>query len=237
MIRYKYRMKDISSNIKTKKSWHEFVRKKEIKLAFSFLKKDDFNRGLEIGAGDGGQSSYILNVCKSLVCTDIDESSHSWLGGDTLLKRNVKNIEYKVCDAQNLSCFENESFDFIYSSNVLEHIPDINKCLSEFRRVLTSDGVMVHMMPSRWWKFFNFVLFILKCRKPLIHGEFSSHLKEFKAFGVEEWKGKFISMGYNVSEIGALPFYVGHGHHFSIITKFGNLIGLPGSYVYIVRKS
>ena len=43
--------------------------------------------------------------------------------------------------------FPDQTFDFIYCSHVLEHVPDDNKAMREFYRVLTDQGTAVIMVP------------------------------------------------------------------------------------------
>jgi SAM-dependent methyltransferase len=43
--------------------------------------------------------------------------------------------------------FPDNSFDFIYCSHVLEHVPDDRKAMREFRRVLTARGMAVLLVP------------------------------------------------------------------------------------------
>lgn len=43
--------------------------------------------------------------------------------------------------------FDDRSFDIIYCSHVLEHVPDDRKAIREFHRVLKDDGWMVLMVP------------------------------------------------------------------------------------------
>jgi len=49
-------------------------------------------------------------------------------------------------DVTNIS-FPDETFDVIYCSHVLEHVSDDRKAMREFRRVLTSDGWAVLLVP------------------------------------------------------------------------------------------
>ncbi|MDD4182632.1 MAG: class I SAM-dependent methyltransferase, partial [Candidatus Omnitrophica bacterium] len=41
------------------------------------------------------------------------------------------------------------TFDFIYSNQVIEHVEDLNKVLSEMHRVLKNNGVMMHVFPLK----------------------------------------------------------------------------------------
>ena len=45
--------------------------------------------------------------------------------------------------------FENDSFDFIYCSHVLEHVPDDRKAMEELFRVLKTGGIVVVEVPIR----------------------------------------------------------------------------------------
>ncbi len=57
----------------------------------------------------------------------------------------VDNVDVKM-DITDIR-FPDESFDFIYCSHVLEHVPDDRKAMREFHRVLTRDGIAVLLVP------------------------------------------------------------------------------------------
>ena len=70
-----------------------------------------------------------------------------------------KNVEYhpvdlvynsarveELMDIQNIN-YEDNYFDFIYCSHVLEHVPDDIKAMKELHRVLKPDGVALIMVP------------------------------------------------------------------------------------------
>lgn len=158
------------------------------------------------------------------------------MGGKLFIERELENVEYQLCDAQDLSQFSDRSFDLLFSSNMLEHIPDVDKCLQECRRVLKDDGVMLHTMPSRWWKVFNVGLAIIKRERYHVHGVSNSHRQEFVAFGVRSWKKRMESQGLHVTNIVGLPFYFGHGPTFLLLIKAGNALRFPASYLYVIQK-
>ena len=204
-------------------------------MVFSMFAETKFKLALELGTGDGGQSVTILQYCDKLICTEKDDRSHAWLG-QTILERRLANVEYKLCDAQDLSQFDNGAFELIFSSNLLEHIPDVRRCLKECRRVLRDDGLMLHTMPSRWWKVFSSGLTLVKCKRPGIHGVSASQWREFRAFGSKVWSELIESVGLEVTRIVGLPFYVGHGNQFIPIVKAGNALNVSASYLYVIKK-
>jgi ubiquinone/menaquinone biosynthesis C-methylase UbiE len=55
-------------------------------------------------------------------------------------------------DIQNLH-FRDGSFDLVLLNEVLEHIPNQQKALTEINRVLTPDGLLIVFSPNRWYPF------------------------------------------------------------------------------------
>jgi ubiquinone/menaquinone biosynthesis C-methylase UbiE len=178
----------------------------------------------------------LKRYCDHLVCTEKDQNSPAADLGLKILERNESNIDYRLCDAEDLSEFADSSFDLVFTSNMLEHVHDIDKCLQECRRVVKDDGVMLHTMPSRYWKTAYFTCSLLKFQAPKIHGINNGHFSEWLAFGRESWKKRFEANGLVVERIVGMPFYVGHGNSFIPLIKAGNAANLPSSYLYIVSK-
>ena len=46
--------------------------------------------------------------------------------------------------------FDDNTFDFVFSKQVLEHVQNYDETLAEIRRVLRPTGVSLHVFPSRW---------------------------------------------------------------------------------------
>ena len=57
----------------------------------------------------------------------------------------MKGVNYKA-DLQNLP-FKDDTYDFVYASHVLEHIPDDTKAIQEISRVLKPNGVAILPVP------------------------------------------------------------------------------------------
>jgi SAM-dependent methyltransferase len=117
---------------------------------FAGIPEGAFDRCLELGAGDGYLSTLLARHARVLVSTEIRVGR--------LAEEALDNTLYAVCDAELLP-FRAAKFDLIFSSHLLEHLPDLQSALSEMRRALRPDGVMVHLVPTRLWKVLDFGLF------------------------------------------------------------------------------
>ena len=68
--------------------------------------------------------------------------------GDSIVK-TVKGWDFEHGDAQYLNGLEDESFDFVYSSHLLEHVPDCELALTNWWRVLKPGGYLLLYLPHR----------------------------------------------------------------------------------------
>jgi SAM-dependent methyltransferase len=100
-------------------------------------------RILEVGGGNGLQASEI----SSWGC---DVSSI-----DLSTRFRPPQVYFPVEDYDGVNIpFADESFDLVFSSNVLEHVQALPQLLAEIRRVLKPQGLVLHLLPTsawRWW--------------------------------------------------------------------------------------
>ena len=99
---------------------------------------------LEIGGGTGEQARILTSHGFSVTSVDVQDSNYS----------THKVFPITVYDGQNLP-FEDNSFDFIFSSNVLEHVKDIGPFHEEMLRVLKPGKQCLHIMPTGSWTFWT----------------------------------------------------------------------------------
>ena len=73
----------------------------------------------------------------------------------------IIDVQYPIVDIQNLP-FKNNTFDFVLSDQVLEHIQNPHQAVAESYRVLKKDGIAihttcfinhVHRVPIDFWRF------------------------------------------------------------------------------------
>lgn len=118
------------------------MREAELALAIPLLPTG--GRILELGAGDGWQAAILAQ--HGFTVTAIDVASVA--AGAT------QYAPVTLYDGRTLP-FPDASFDAVYSSNVLEHVKDFGRIQAELARVLTSDGIAVHCVPSATWRFWT----------------------------------------------------------------------------------
>jgi 2-polyprenyl-3-methyl-5-hydroxy-6-metoxy-1,4-benzoquinol methylase len=97
---------------------------------------------LDIACGAGYGSSYLADFAASVVAGDADG------GAIEFARRNYSahNLSFKIMDALEMP-FSDASFECVVSFETIEHLPDIDKFLSEVSRVLTPDGCFIVSTP------------------------------------------------------------------------------------------
>lgn len=92
---------------------------------------------LEIGAGTGEQARAIAAAGYEVLAVDVEQSHY----------RNDRVFDVLDYDGAKLPVPDGV-VDVVFSSNVLEHVEDIDMLLEDMSRVLSNDGMAVHVLPS-----------------------------------------------------------------------------------------
>lgn len=100
---------------------------------------------LDVGCGDGLVAKLILSKRKKKFDWGIDISERE-------IERARKSGGYKRCRIANVYNlpFEDQTFTTVFSNSVIEHIPDLDKALSEIARVLKNRGQLIVTVPSSY---------------------------------------------------------------------------------------
>ena len=99
---------------------------------------------LDFGCGTGNFTEKVINFNpKKIVAVDISEEAIKKAKNNSNL--NSKNIEYRVENCEDLS-LNSDSFDIAYGSGILHHL-NLNKSLSELKRILNKDGKIIFIEP------------------------------------------------------------------------------------------
>jgi SAM-dependent methyltransferase len=104
---------------------------------------------LDFGCGVGRTAQALAARFERCVGVDVSEEMVR-LGRE--LNQGVPNLEFVHSTDDELTRFEDRSFDFVYCNIVLQHLADrraVHAFLAEFLRVLTPGGLLVFRVPSR----------------------------------------------------------------------------------------
>jgi SAM-dependent methyltransferase len=140
--------------VKLKAEWFSYLhdfRVREFRLIFDRFPEGCFSRILELGAGDAFQSHMLVPYGHTVVSTDVRLPP---VGDDSGIDARELSADH-VADV-----FEPGEFDLVYSSNMLEHVPDPPAVFRAAAAVLADDGITIHVMPNRIWKVCQVVLWI-----------------------------------------------------------------------------
>jgi SAM-dependent methyltransferase len=114
-------------------------------FVYRYLKKNKLSHSkaiLDIGCGGGYLIQYLNG--KGYVNTHGIDNSAAAI--DHCCQRGLKDI--KLADANQPINLPDESIDLIIASDVLEHLAEPGRALSEWKRVLKSDGMMIIFVPA-----------------------------------------------------------------------------------------
>jgi SAM-dependent methyltransferase len=99
---------------------------------------------LEIGGGTGSQAAALSRLGVDVTSIEIAASNY----------RHARVFPLVEYDGVHIP-FEDETFDTLFSSNVLEHVPHLDKFQTEMMRVLKPNGRAIHVMPSATWRLWS----------------------------------------------------------------------------------
>ena len=104
-----------------------------------------FEKGLNLGTGEGDYDCMVAAYCQSLTGCDVNEDD--LLHAQTL-NNAVLNLHYEVNNALDLS-YPDAHFDLVVSSEVIEHVGKPDMMMMEIGRVLKPGGLAIMTFPSR----------------------------------------------------------------------------------------
>ena len=116
----------------------------ELRHFIEMLSIGESTNVLEVGSGSGGPALFMAKEtgCR-LTGVDVNEFGIR-NANDLALERGLSDrAEFKLIDAGKLLSFENDSFDVVFSNDVMCHIPDRQNVLKDWHRILKPGGQML----------------------------------------------------------------------------------------------
>jgi ubiquinone/menaquinone biosynthesis C-methylase UbiE len=115
------------------------IRLAEIDKIASFLPAGA--RILDIGAGTGSQALELQRRGFEVTAIEVADSVYS----------AQRVFPIKDYDGRTIP-LPDASIDVVFSSNLLEHLPDLSHMHAEIRRVLAPGGTCLHVLPTHTWR-------------------------------------------------------------------------------------
>jgi demethylmenaquinone methyltransferase/2-methoxy-6-polyprenyl-1,4-benzoquinol methylase len=137
---------------------------------------------LDVATGTGDLALEAMKLNPSMIAgIDISEKMLE-LGRHKIKSKNLENvIEFKKCDSENI-CFEDNTFDVAMAAFGVRNFSDPVKGLSEMRRVVRTEGLVVILEFSKpaGFLFKHVYNFYFGNLLPFLGSLFSNHKKAYK---------------------------------------------------------
>jgi len=175
-------------------------------IVLNQLETRDKKQILDVGCGDGALS-YLLAGKTGAFVIGIDSSDEA-INFAKKKTENAKNVDFMKASAYYLP-FKRDSFDYVISLDVIEHLRKPEKMLAEIKRVFNGQGKVIITTPLRFTE------------KPID----SMHIQEFFESDLKKLIGKFFDTEVSIIKSHPLVFMELQNRHFLVKYLF-NLLNL-----------
>ena len=170
-----------------------------LKTAISLANISQKSKILDVGCNDAELFKIIRQTNMSCKCWGID----IW---DKILQLKIPNCKFQIEDIRNLP-FEDRSFDIVFTLDVLEHVQNVQKGISEIFRVLKPGGVLILSGPTESWfyKICRILLYNILDRKVLQKKTKISGEADYHYCSVYDLEEELQNAGFKKMELKVLP--------------------------------
>ena len=120
---------------------------KRVRIVFDELLPEDLSGKSLLDAGSGTGWFSLRAVERGAIVTSLDVGPQ--ILEQVSKKCDTTRVVGDICDMK----FEDNSFDFVVSSEVIEHTLDPRRAVSELARVLRPGGIFALTTPNKIWHF------------------------------------------------------------------------------------
>jgi ubiquinone/menaquinone biosynthesis C-methylase UbiE len=113
-----------------------------LRLGFLLAEARREDRALDLGCGDGAFTELLAKAVAEVVGADVAQSA--------LRRARAHNpsLEFRLVPIDGPLPFDDNAFELVWSSEVIEHVADTARWLSEARRVLVPGGRLLLTTPN-----------------------------------------------------------------------------------------
>lgn len=161
-----------SNNFPELELWSGYYKRRYIEFVdyLKLLKGQKFETALELGCGIGYGACFLSGMAKRVIASDIEDTNqltHS--PGLEPTRKFLSNfpelpIEILAASAEQIP-LANQTVDFIFSSHVLEHVPNKKASIAEVERLLKPNGIYFCVVPTRTERFYSIIAYYISLVK------------------------------------------------------------------------
>jgi len=101
-------------------------------------------RVLDFGCGAGKMVRYLASLGYDAFGCDVSPAWNEQAGSLADRFALIPEAPYRLP-------YDDNSFDLLFSTSVLEHVRNLRECLQEMHRILRPGGVSMHYFPAKWY--------------------------------------------------------------------------------------
>lgn len=226
---------------------HDQALRRRAKYIIENLKLKGNEKVLDAGCGDGYYLKLLLNLYPDLEIYGIDIDTKAL---DVAYKNLAEELNSKKLSITKKSIndlgFEDNFFDAVFSTEVLEHVPNDLDALKEVRRVLKPGGIYIFTVPNYnfpfMWDPLNYTLqnvFGTHIKSGFFAGIWNQHIRLYTIDNLVE---KCFSADFLIEKIKSVTYYSLPFNHYILnlgarILHDTNLISKESEYNKFQMKS
>lgn len=143
-------------------SWAGYFKRRhaEFLTYYELMPNKNLGNVLEIGCGNGFNTAFLSVLATKVTATDLpnpDATTHTpglGLTRSTIDALGIENVSVEPASANDLP-YPDNTFDVVFSSHVIEHVPNNAKAIEEIHRVLKPGGINFLVVPTRTSHFYG----------------------------------------------------------------------------------
>ncbi len=142
-----------SPRVPESRASHHFIDRK-VTTALALAQTPKNAKVLEIGCSFGHMTFLLTQAFKEVIAVDLSRESLE-LAKKRVEYYGVKNVRFIWADAEDLSPFDDDTFDAVFAFSTLRFCPNPALALREMRRVLKPRSKMVVDFPNKYCPWFG----------------------------------------------------------------------------------
>lgn len=155
-----------TARVPESKSAHYFVDRK-VSAALRMSGLPSSAEVIEVGCSFGQMSFLLAEKFRRVTAVDLSPDTVD-LASRRAERYNVRNLDFRIADAENLADIPDNTYDGAFSFSVLRYVPNPDAALREIHRVLKSGGTAVVDFPNKYCPWFGPLKKIIGI-KPHVH--------------------------------------------------------------------